>query len=116
MLQTITEWARRTSSSFGGSRPQFLESDFPATVTLEPDLPGDLIYRLKHWPELPASLRTAEVLRLVSLLSGRPLRRSWILSRTQLNEQRLDLLVRHLSAQKALDVLDPTCLPAHPAH
>ena len=116
MLQTITEWARRTGSSFGGSRPQFLESAFPATVTLEPDPQSDLVYRLKHWPELPPALRTAEVLRLVSLLSSRPVRRSWILSCTRLDEQRLSVLIKCLSAQQALDVLDPSCLPERPAH
>jgi len=112
MFQTITEWARRTSSSFGGSRPQLLESSFPDTVIAEPDLPGDLIYRLKHWPDLPGNLRTADVLRLMSLMSNRPLRRSWILDRTRMDEQRLDLLLKRLSAQKALDVLDPARLPA----
>lgn len=112
MIQTITEWARRTGSSFGGSRPQLPDSVFPATVAAEPDTPGDRIYRLRHWPDLPASLRTAEVLQLVSLLSSRPLRRSWILSRTRLDAQRLDLLARCLLAQQALDVLDPASLPA----
>ena len=112
MFQTITEWAKRTSSSFGGSRPQMLDTTFPETVAAEPDLPGDLIYRLKHWPELPGNLRTADVLRLVSLMSSRPLRRSWILDRTRIGEQRLDLLLKRLAAQKALDVLDPSCLPA----
>ena len=116
MFRSITEWAKRTSTSFGGSRPQFPESAFPETVTAEPDLPGDLIYRLKHWPELPGSLRTAEVLRLVSLMSSRPLRRSWILDRTRMNEQRLDLLLRRLTAQKAVDVLDPSRLPDRPAY
>jgi len=116
MFQTITEWAKRTSSSFGGSRPQLLESAFPDTVAAEPDLPGDLIYRLRSWPELPGNLRTAEVLRLMSLMSSRPLRRSWILDRTRLDEQRLDLLLKRLVAQKALDVLDPSRLPDRPAY
>ncbi len=116
MFQTITEWAKRTSSSFGGSRPQLLESAFPETVIDEPDLPGDLIYRLKHWPELPGNLRTAEMLRLVSLMSSRPLRRSWILDRTRMDERRLDLLLKRLTAQKALDVLDPSRLPDRPAY
>ena len=116
MFQTITEWAKRTSSSFGGSRPQLLESAFHETVIDEPDVPGDLIYRLKHWPELPGNLRTAEMLRLVSLMSSRPLRRSWILDRTRMDERRLDLLLKRLTAQKALDVLDPSRLPDRPAY
>lgn len=115
-MRAITEWAKRTSSSFGGSRPSLLESTFPSTVASEPDLPGDLIYRLRHWPELPGSLRTAEVLRLMSLLSSRPLRRSWILSRTRMDAQRLDRLVARLSAQQALDVLDPSRLPDRRAY
>jgi hypothetical protein len=52
----------------------------------------------------------------MSLMSSRPLRRSWILDRTRLDEQRLDLLLKRLVAQKALDVLDPSRLPDRPAY
>jgi hypothetical protein len=116
MMQAITEWTRRTSSSFGGSRPQFPETEFPHTVASAPacmpDLPGDLIYRLRHWPRLPSAMRTAEVLRLLSVMSSRPLRRSWILERTRLGEARLDMLTKRLCTQGALDIFDPALMPA----
>ncbi|KQT13683.1 hypothetical protein [Ramlibacter sp. Leaf400] len=111
MMQTITEWTRRTTSSFGGSRPPAGDTEFPQTVVSEPDKPGDLVYRLKRWPELPTAMRTAEVLRLLSLLSSRPLRRSWILERTRLGEEHLEMLTKRLSAQGALDIFDPALLP-----
>ena len=112
MMQAITEWTRRAASSFGGSHPGMAETTFPETVLATPDLPGDLIYRLKRWPVLPNGLRTAEVLRLLSVMSSRPVRRSWILERTRLDEQRLDLLTERLARQGALDILDPARLPA----
>src|SRR3712207_3195835 len=96
MMRAFTEWTRRTSSSFGLSRPQFPQTEFPQTVAATPDVPGELIYRLKHWPRLPSAMRTAEVLRLLSVMSSRPLRRSWILECTRLDEKRLDLLTRRL--------------------
>lgn len=37
-----------------------------------------LIYKLKHWPELPAASRTADVFRASSMMSNRTaLGRSW---------------------------------------
>lgn len=110
MMETLAGWARRTTSTF--SEPQ---SDFAGTEAAEAPIaaaPGDLIYRLRQWPQLPASVKTAEVLRLLSLMSSRPLRRSWILGRTRLKEKQLDSLLRRLAAQQALDVIDPATLPA----
>lgn len=111
MFRAISEWTKRTSSGFGGSRAPAAETSFPATEVMGAEAPGDLVYRLRHWPELPPAMRTAEVLRLLSMLSSRPLRRSWILERTRLREDHLEALTRRLSAQGALDILDPERLP-----
>lgn len=111
MMQAITQWTKRATSSFGASRAVLLESSFPQTVLAAPEVPGDLIYRLKRWPLLPQRLRTAEVLRLLSVMSSRPVRRSWILERTRLDERHLDLLTGRLARQGALDILDPSRLP-----
>ena len=112
MMQAINDWARRTGSSFVGSRPELEESAFPRTMAPAPDIPGDLIYRLRRWPELPSTMRTAEVLRLLSLMSSRPLRRSWILQRTRLVEKDLERLTRRLARDGSLDILDPSLLPS----
>ena len=107
-MEAINDWARRTSSSFGDSRADFARSHLPAPAPV----PADLIYRLKHWPELPSVMRTAEVLRLLSLMSSRPVRRSWVLANTRLGEQRLDGLLKRLVQQDALDTIDLALLPA----
>jgi hypothetical protein len=111
MMQAITEWTRRATSSFGGSRPGIVNTTFPETVLSAAEITGDLVYRLKRWPVLPTRLRTAEVLRVLSVMSSRPVRRSWILERTRLDERHLDLLTGRLARQGALDILDPARLP-----
>ena len=111
-MQAITEWTRRAASSFGASRSEVASTTFPETVLSVPDVAGDLVYRLKRWPVLPNRLRTAEVLRLLSVMSSRPVRRSWVLERTRLDEHHLDLLTGRLVRQGALDILDPARLPS----
>jgi hypothetical protein len=106
MMGTITEWARRTSS-FGDSRADFQRSR-PDEASAHG---GDLIYRLRRWPQLPGTWRTADVLRLLSVLSSRPLRRSWILAHSRLDTRRLDTLVQRLQADGSLEVIDPSALP-----
>lgn len=108
MIDSFTGWARRTTSSFSELRADIARPDTPDSAA---PVPGDLIYRLKQWPQLPASMKTAEVLQLVSLMSSRPVRRSWILDRTRLTVKDLDFLVRRLTAQDALEVIDPSALP-----
>jgi hypothetical protein len=107
MVELIGEWARRTSSSFFGDsidflRPESVDSRVPAE---------DRIYRLRHWPVLPGGMRTADVLKLLSLMSSRPVRRSWVLRHTRLDATRLDRLLQRLEAQHALETIDPSALP-----
>ena len=108
MMEAFTGWARRTTSSFADAHEDFAPSEAAEAAAA----PGELIYRLKHWPQLPAPMKTAEVLRLLSLMSSRPVRRSWMLDRTRLGEKQLDVLLRRLAAQGALDVIDTSTLPA----
>ena len=76
----------------------------PATARV----PGaDLIYRLKAWPQLPESGRTAEIYRMLSVMSSRPVNRQWILTRTRLDAEQLEQLLRRLIAEGALEVIDP---------
>lgn len=73
----------------------------PAT----PD-PG-LVYRLRHWPDhLPASLRTADVLKALSLMSNRPVNREWILRNSRLKAAAIDRLLDLLVANDDVDVVD----------
>jgi hypothetical protein len=112
MMQAITGWTRRTASSFGEVRSSFTRSAFPVTTVDAPAIAGDRVYRLRNWPNLPVRVRTAEVLRLLSLMSSRPLRRSWIVAHTRMGEGRVDALMKRLAAQNALEVFELSRLPA----
>ena len=103
--------ARRTTSSFVELRP---EAAVRPAAGSQP-CPGEPIYRLRRWPNLPSSMRTADVLRLLSLMSNRPVNRSWMLSKGKLPEKRLDRLLQRLSAQGALEVVDPASFPRRAA-
>ena len=107
MVELFGEWARKTSSSFFGDSIDFLR--FDAGDSRPPA--DDRIYRLRHWPVLPDGMRTGEVLKLLSLMSNRPVRRSWVLRHTRLDAARLDRLVQRLEAQHALETIDPAALP-----
>jgi hypothetical protein len=74
----------------------------------EQPVPGaNLIYRLKAWPQLPDADRTAEVYRMLSVMSSRPLSRQWILSHTRMQRQQLEELLLHLIAEGSVEVIDP---------
>jgi hypothetical protein len=72
-------------------------------------VPGaDLIYRLKAWPEVTEPGRTAEIYRMLSVMSSRPVNRQWILSRTRMQREHLEALLRKWVAEGAIEVIDPT--------
>ncbi|HWP11640.1 MAG TPA: hypothetical protein VNN06_07450 [Ramlibacter sp.] len=75
----------------------------------------DLIYRLKHWPELPAQSRTADVFRALSVMSTRPINRRWILSHSKLRAEQLDQLLMRLIAEGAVEVIDGSKFAARAA-
>jgi hypothetical protein len=75
-------------------------------VADEPHPAGGLIYRLRYWPELPASMRTASVYRALSVMSHRPVNHPWLLAHTGLQVAQLDLLLRRLRNQEAIEVID----------
>lgn len=68
---------------------------------------ADLIFRLKAWPQLPESGRTAEVYRMLSVMSSQPVNRQWLLARWHLAPRQLDALLLRLQAEGALEVIDP---------
>jgi hypothetical protein len=70
------------------------------------------IYRLRHWPELPGPMHTADVLGALSVMSSRPVNRDWILRHCKLKPAALDELLRLLVARGDLEVVDTSNYPA----
>lgn len=68
---------------------------------------ADLIFRLKAWPQLPEEGRTAEIYRMLSVMSNQPVNRQWLLARCRMAPQQLDKLLMRLHAEGALEVIDP---------
>jgi len=65
-----------------------------------------LVYRLRHWPELPPVHRTADVYRALSLMSNRPVNRGWFLRHSRIKARELDRLLDRLVTQGCVDVVD----------
>lgn len=107
VVETISGWARRASTwaDAGGTTD-------PAPT--QRDSAHGLIYRLRRWPTLPASLRTADVLRLLSRMSSGPVSHSWILKHGKVRRERLERLLLHLRTQEALHTINPASFPASP--
>ena len=75
---------------------------------------ADLIFRLKAWPQLPEEGRTAEIYRMLSVMSNQPVNRQWLLSRCTMAPGQLDALLTQLLADGALEVIDPSGFaPSH---
>jgi hypothetical protein len=68
---------------------------------------ADLIFRLKSWPRLPEDGRTAEIYRILSVMSSQPVNRHWLLANFRLAPQQLDALLLKLVAEGAVEVIDP---------
>jgi hypothetical protein len=97
---TLYSWARRTTSFaellvFG---PEAEDSKLP--------LPGEAIYRLKHWPRLHSLKKNADIYRTLSVMSHRPVNRRWILSSSRLTEKQVDRLLERLVDEGAVEVID----------
>ena len=96
---TLSSWARRASSSFA-------ELGLDTREAKSRSANRGLIYRLKHWPTLPESCRTAHIFQTLSLMSNRPVNREWILTHTRLNANQVDRLLQRLVDEDAVDVVD----------
>lgn len=110
---TFATWARRTRSSllplaWLASRPA-PESGFDAVAD------DGLVYRLKRWPDLPSTVRTADVLRLLSVMSHRPVNRRWMISHSRLAVEHIDALLRRLVGRGDVEVIDASRFPAQVA-
>ena len=65
-----------------------------------------LIYRLRHWPQIPSASKTADIYRTLSVMSNRPVNRRWILNNSSLNARAVDQFLRRLVEQDAVEVID----------
>jgi hypothetical protein len=73
-----------------------------------------LIFRLKAWPRLPEAGRTAEIYRMLSVMSSQPVNRQWLLSSCTMPPGKLDALLRKLMDEGVLEVIDPSGFsPSH---
>lgn len=92
-----------------GRRAAVDAAPFAATRPFGPSLArADLIFRLKAWPQLPESDRTAEIYRMLSVMSSQPVNRQWLQARCRLAPKQLDELLLQLLRDGALEVIDPT--------
>jgi hypothetical protein len=108
MLTLSLETLRRLLAL--GRRGAEVATPFQATLPvsgLRRAAAADLIFRLKAWPQLPEDGRTAEIYRMLSVMSSQPVNRQWLLANFRLAPQQLDTLLLKLVAEGALEVIDP---------
>jgi len=101
--EALFNWARRTTTSFADLISSGFDSPEPPP---EPAPDDGLIYRLKLWPALPPSLKTARVFRALSVMSQRPVNRHWMQEHCGLRDSQFDSLVERLLEQGAIEVID----------
>jgi hypothetical protein len=97
---TLSDWTRRTRNCFGA------RAWLPSRPAPEEPAADRLIYRLRQWPSLPSAIRTAEVFRLLSVMSHRAVNRRWMLAHTQLDAPQIEALLRRLVARGDVEVID----------
>lgn len=114
LTTTIDQMRRLVGAAWGGMTGARFAETRPATFDGGPVPRGDLIYRMKSWPRLPESGRTAEIYRMLSVMSSRPVNRQWLLSRSRMEVQQLDALLSRLVEEGALEVIDPARFGGEP--
>jgi hypothetical protein len=95
------------SSAFDRLRKMFRGRAHRHEPRRERTLGAHLIFRLRAWPSLPENGRTAEVYRMLSVMSNQPVNRQWLLGRFHLAPRQLDALLAQLVAQGSVEVIDP---------
>jgi hypothetical protein len=101
VYDAIYAWARRTTTSFAELWVAPPDRDSGTSA-----LPGEQIYRLKHWPSLRPSQKTADIYRTLSVMSHRRVNRRWILTASRLKPEQVDSLLESLIEQDAVEVID----------
>jgi hypothetical protein len=100
VYDSIFNWAKKKGTSFAQL------CLLPSERCDAADDAGGLIYRLKHWPELPADRRTANVFRALSVMSHRPVNHRWFATHSKLPASEVDQLLEHLIGEDAIEVID----------
>jgi hypothetical protein len=62
---------------------------------------------MRSWPQLPEDGRTADIYRVLSVMSHQPVNRQYLLARCRLAPAQLDKLLTRLVEEGALEVIDP---------
>jgi hypothetical protein len=101
----VYRWARRTSA-FAES----VISGWDREEVEEPQAETCMIYRLRRWPDLPVAHRTAAIYRMLSVMSSRPVNRSWILASSRMQPRQVDGLLAGLVAQGVVEAIDVSTL------
>ena len=93
---------------FGARRKEASSSPFQAAAAGAPRrTAADLIFRMKAWPQLPEDGRTADIYRVLSVMSHQPVNRQYLLARCRLAPRQLDQLLMKMVEEGALEVIDP---------
>lgn len=101
VYDTLCLWARKTTTSFAELRLLMEHSE-------RADEPVDgLIYRLRVWPDLPQSSKTAGIFRALSVMSNRPVNRRWFVENSRLPTALADRLLQRLVDEGSIEVIDP---------
>ncbi|HWI82221.1 hypothetical protein [Ramlibacter sp.] len=104
-VATLFHWARRT--------PAFAaRSWLPSRAEVEPPADDGMVYRLKHWPDLPSASRTADIYRVLSMMSHRPVTRRWMSTHTKLELAQIDQLLTLLVRRGDVEVIDTATFKA----
>jgi hypothetical protein len=109
MVERLARWGRRTGLPGTGAAEDGLAPQDREPATNEP------IFRLRRWPSLPPTMHTAAVLRLLSVMSTRPVNRGWMLRHSGLQAEQIDKLLERLQRNAALEVIDPSGFGPLPA-
>jgi hypothetical protein len=108
MVERLARWGRRTG------QPSTAAAE-DSRAAHDAESANEPIFRLRRWPSLPPTMHTAAVLRLLSVMSTRPVNRGWMLRHSGLQEEQIDKLIERLQRNAALEVIDPSGFGPLPA-
>lgn len=107
LYASLHQWIRKTTSSFA----ELCVTPQDTVLDASMDSHG-LIYKLREWPALPDTWRTAPIFRALSVMSQRPVNRHWLIAGPGLAPAQADALILFLVSANAVDVTDTAAFPA----
>lgn len=100
VVERLSRWTRETAASIVS---ELRSANSPKPVACAHD---DLIYRLRQWPKMPGAGVSIDVRRILGVMSTRPVNRRWILNNSKMQAREVDLLLRRLTEQGAVEITD----------